>query len=164
MRDAHDNNECVAEMELSAHGNIYIVKILKNIEQKDKVIPYRLLVYNKRDRDDMSFINLPARLNYQGKALNNFLRQHLLIYRNSETNLIHYVAISKLAQLVEEEYPLHIIIWMQARIRGFLVRLKMSRKKDKGFVARFFMRDHDRVARVTVWKTLVKHTIKKTRT
>ena len=68
------------EFTLTQHGNIYVVKVLKNIiDLKAKVIPFRIVIYKQLDASDMDYINLQI-LNKEGEDLRQFLRKHLLVY------------------------------------------------------------------------------------
>ena len=60
LRRREEMCEVLCNLEIQQHGNMYTVRILKDVDLGGRVIPFRLAVFKTADQDDVDHINLHA--------------------------------------------------------------------------------------------------------
>jgi len=86
------------KFEMYEHNKVYIVQVLQNVPHRDKIVPYRVLVYRADDRNDEHYLSCDT-LDPGLSSLKVYLLKHLLIVLHDDTQLIYYTALTKLGRM-----------------------------------------------------------------
>ena len=76
--------EVLCNVEIQQHGNMYTVKILKDVDLDGRIIPFRIAVFKTADQEDIDHINLHA-LSQSGDALRDHLENYLRVYLDPDS-------------------------------------------------------------------------------
>ena len=132
-----------------------------------KTEKYRILVYNKNDEDDLTYISVNSKKFYSREEMFRDVRTSLRIYIDDQTKMIRYAALTNVKKEIEEYHSIQLeapewdeekVIKCQSVARRWLANHRL-RRDFEGMVTRFVIKDEGhkgRCVRITVWKTLVK--------
>lgn len=142
--------ELLSEFKIERKDNKFKVCIYK-LHTK---LPYRIVV--SRSETDLDYISLQ-----KTKESLNFIRSqiiaHLKVYLKD--GLIDYLELPQLEKREKADWTVEKVTWIQARIRGWLERIRYRKRMAEILVQFYITRTH--TARITVRKVRLRRTLEK---